>query len=51
MVFVLLLFIPGIEVEEKKIPNSANELVLDGAFWVPEINSFGHNFRFYSLSL
>ncbi|CAL5361272.1 hypothetical protein CsSME_00052172 [Camellia sinensis var. sinensis] len=35
------------EHEEQKIPNNENELVLDGGFVVPEINSFGQNFRDY----
>lgn len=39
----------GIEVEEKKIPDEEKELVLDGGFSVPHSNSFGHNFRSFSL--
>ncbi|EYU21425.1 hypothetical protein MIMGU_mgv1a015330mg [Erythranthe guttata] len=36
-----------IEVEEKKVPNSEKDLVLDGGFVLPHANSFGHNFRDY----
>ncbi|KAK6125151.1 hypothetical protein DH2020_041117 [Rehmannia glutinosa] len=37
----------GIEVEEKKVPNSEKDLVLDGGFVQPHANAFGHNFRDY----
>nr|XP_023919421.1 inositol oxygenase 1-like isoform X2 [Quercus suber] len=35
----------GIEAEETKVPVDEKELVLDGGFVVPQINSFGHTFR------
>lgn len=37
----------GVEAEEKKVPVDEKELVLDGGFLVPQINSFGQTFRDY----
>lgn len=37
--------IAGDEAEEKNVPVNEKELVLDGGFLVPQINSFGHTFR------
>ncbi|KAJ4963490.1 hypothetical protein NE237_023429 [Protea cynaroides] len=37
----------GIEVQDKKILNGNNEVVLNAGFVVPGINSFGHSFRDY----
>ncbi|GMY34451.1 inositol oxygenase 1-like [Fagus crenata] len=37
----------GVEVEETKVPVDEKELVLDGGFLVPQINSFGQTFRDY----
>lgn len=39
----------GDESEEKNIPVNEKELVLDGGFLVPQINSFGHTFRDYNV--
>lgn len=33
------------QVEDKKVPDSEKDLILDGGFALPHANSFGHNFR------
>ncbi|KAL3825224.1 hypothetical protein ACJIZ3_021253 [Penstemon smallii] len=38
-----------LQVENKKIPNDENEVVLDGGFKAPEINAFGQCFRDYHI--
>ncbi|XP_059457563.1 inositol oxygenase 1-like [Corylus avellana] len=39
----------GVEAEENKVPVDEKELVLDGGFVVPQINSFGQTFRDYDV--
>lgn len=33
------------QVEDKKVPDSEKDLILDGGFVLPHANTFGHNFR------
>lgn len=56
-----LFILIGSQLEEKKVPFNANELILDGGFVVPktlssddeifevpDINSFGQSFRYFN---
>lgn len=49
MTIVIEEIVCGDESEEKNIPVNEKELVLDGGFLVPQINSFGHTFRDYNV--